>query len=1102
MLRRSLALCVLLLTAFAAFAQSGDSAPGQEAQWAMSELERKTLALDIAVSNYYELRAMAGRYGLSTEGSSEELRAGLYRYFGLEPPEHPAPASSVTIESASSVEYFSLEGSEERLIRLLGPIAMTITTDDGYSHKVSADEIVFNREKNIVQAAGDVLYIREGGGRSDEFSGSSIIIDLNSYSGVFLDGAYNLEPTASTQRTFSFRFDELTKRGPDVSILERASVTACDELPPHYHIRARKVWLFENGDWALSDATLYLGIVPVLWLPFFYYPSDEILFHPVFGYRSREGAFVQTTTYLLGEKPKGTETSSSLSLFSQEENGVAREVSGIFIRRTQSDGETEKKTAGDASPGASLKLLADIYSSLGLYVGLAGERPDTKAGALDFSLGLGLSRSLFLESNGYYSPFDASNDYASAWNASNFLGLDLPFRFGLEAGYAYKKSTGPLKYSIAFEVPLYSDPYFEQDFFQRKESSTLLSALETNTTAVSKRTSMTQSAKASLSWAAPRSKSATFLESAEISKLSSQMAWKSKSQPTAGLTAIEKRLLSVDPQRDFFYPDSLKALDGSFSFSGTIIRYDTKSQGASGSGAVSAAEAAPAPAAAPTSESASGEAGRDFSRFVADLGWSASGSANVEEKFRSSAWLYPDDVDGSLSYLLVGWKGSGKLTSSANWAEKLLSLQTSLGFGSQDQWRPYLFDDRTSPVSVHPYKLSDYSYRSSALDASAALSFSPFETQSPWSASALRYSIGGTIFKNKYAGLSGSGLDAAPTYDSTWIGWDSETLSTHSLAATFSLAPKNNPSQRLGFSMALPPLLEKYSATYSLTSKYFKTSLLGSLSRASEEAEILPASLSAQIVLGASPYPVLKSDFSWDFKEGAPLSSVTSLEYGWAKTAFAAKKSKGYVFSDGLWSADGTEGFKPYEFSLSLSPRIGEASGKAAGGSATKGSGLRLDLRPTLSYTQNLVRFTESTLGATLNLALTSAAGTSLSFSSVSANKSAWRYWPSLFPATAGFDPADYSRDFFGDLADSLSIWDRTALKRSLFKLQNLSLKLSQDLHDWNLEAALAMSPVLFTPDSGRPYYELDFSFSMAVTWKDIPELKTSVAYEDGGFER
>ena len=266
MFRRIASFCAMLMLAGIAFAQSQGPAPAEAQAQAsagagvgskdylgtMSEIERKTLSLDIAVSTYYELKAMAAKYGLSTEGKSAELRSRLYEFFSLSPPENPGGEAVVTIESASSFEYFTLENSSDSLVRLGGPITLSITTNDGFKHKVTANEILFDRDKNIVQARGDVLYLREGADRKDEFSGSMILIDLNSYAGVFLDGAYNLEPTASIQRTLSFHFEKLTRRGSDLTIMERAKVTACEEIPPHYYIRAKKVWLFANGDWALS----------------------------------------------------------------------------------------------------------------------------------------------------------------------------------------------------------------------------------------------------------------------------------------------------------------------------------------------------------------------------------------------------------------------------------------------------------------------------------------------------------------------------------------------------------------------------------------------------------------------------------------------------------------------------------------------------------------------------------------------------------------------------------------------------------------------------------------------------------------------------------
>jgi len=857
------------------------------------------------------------------------------------------------------------------------------------------------------------------------------------------------------------------------------------------------VWLFENGDWALSGATLYIGVVPVLWLPFFYYPNDELLFHPVFGYRSREGAFVQTTTYLIGQKQNDTTATSSLSLFSQGGNEV-REVSGIFIKRRSADSkEVMDGASGTASQGAVLKLLVDIYSSLGVFVGIEGTAPQTKAGgSLDYSLGFALSRSLFLQTNGYYSPFDYETAMSPIGTAQ-FSGVDLPPRFGLTIKYKTQKTLDRLRYSLTVDFPLYSDPFFEQDFQQRRESMTLLSSLNTNTTTVSKRSTMTQNLQSSLLWTAPPSAAPAVLSVANLSRAAAQMTWKTKTQPTTGLTTAQRRLLAVDPQREFFYPDSLKPLDTSFALSGTLARYDSRSK-AKDAGGENPAEATP---------------GRDFSRFAASLDWTASGSASFEDKFLSSSWSYPEDVDAASSYLLFGWKGNAGLSSTTDIADRLFSLQTNLGLTSQDQLRPYLYDERSAPTTVHPYRLSDYMYKATAVDAGVNLAFSPFEAGSALSASSLSYSVGGTLFSNKFSGLSPEGgVDATPLYSSTWIGWDSETFSTHSLTASLSLSPKGKAVQKLSFSAYLPPLLEKYSAGYSFDQRYFRTSLQAAVSRASSGADLAPSSLTALIVAGATPFPVLRSEFSWDFDEAAPLSSITSLEYGWAKAGFTAKKSKGYSFADGLWSTDGTEFFRPYETSISFAPRFGNANAsekktdpnQAADVSLSEEGGLkkpqssqnaalRLDFRPTLTYSQNLVRFTESVLSASLDFSLTSEKGTSLSFQSVSANKSAWRYWPAFFSTSSGFNPNDYYRDFLTDIANSLCIWDAAKLKSSLFKLQSLGLKLSQDLDDWNLAASLGMSPVLVTPDSGRPYYQLDFSFSLSVAWKDIPEIKTSV---------
>ena len=78
--------------------------------------------------------------------------------------------------------------------------------------------------------------------------------------------------------------------------------------------------------------------------------------------------------------------------------------------------------------------MLDVYSRLGFLAGLAGDFPAVGT----FRTGLGLSRSIFLDSSLYYTPylpvpvagFTVGQDF---WNTANLLGLAVPFRYGLDA---------------------------------------------------------------------------------------------------------------------------------------------------------------------------------------------------------------------------------------------------------------------------------------------------------------------------------------------------------------------------------------------------------------------------------------------------------------------------------------------------------------------------------------------------------------------------------------------------------------------------------------------------------------------------------------------
>lgn len=1160
-------------------AQEND--PGAEYLNSLSVLERKTLALDITVSSYYELTDLAKRFNLSTEGTSQELRQRLYAFFKLENPVKPS-ADSVTIESASSFSTFSAEQKTKNLIQLSGPVILKVSTSDGFLHRISADSILYDSENSIVEAKGNIEYTREGNGRTDKFNGSHLIVDLTQYSGVFLDGSFNLEPSSTQQRTLVLHFDRLLKRIENVSALESATLTACDEIPPHYYIKARKVWLFDSGDWALSNAVLYIGVVPVLWLPFFYYPSQEIVFHPTVGARTREGAYFQSTTYLIGEK---TASSSAMSVFTAlNQNGTSgkAELSGVFLRRTGGTGQNGTAVSGsNAAQGArSLKLMADLYSALGAYAGLAGNFPLGKSsGKIEFSAGIGVSRSLFLESTGYYSPFDYAGNYASVWNQSRFFGIQLPFRYGLTFSYKNTIRNGPFSAMFSADVPYFSDPYFEQDFLNRTESTNIFSMFGAAQKTISRRSTLTDTLQGSLGWTFLSNSGTPLLKALSFSRLQSQLISRTRSQSSTGLTAKQKRLLAVDPQRDFYYPDEFRVLDASMTANGTLFSFRTSKSSGAGQGMAAsvqgqqsaepeqqsagqsetqgnqtAAAAVPtlpgpadtqdtrtAPAVQAASKAAAGNRARDFSQFSSRLDWSINASGMASNKFNSNQWIAPDDIDLASQYFLLGYRGNLRLTLASSFAENLLSEQVTLNLSAQDQYRPYLYDERSSPATPHPYRLTDYAYRSNAADFANELSFQPLPAGTAFSSTSLQYTLKGTLFATKYQGLAGPGVDAAPIYATDWFSWTSTYIQSHTISINTGYAKAGKPSQRFSLSASLPPLIEKYTALYSLQAKQYAFTAQGAMTRNSGTSQLEPSSLNAQLKLGGGTLPSLSSELTWDFTANAPLSLVASTSWKTFAGRFSAKKSQGYDFSGGAWLPDGTEYFRPYDFSFNFAPvwqikpgtsvsgvpQAGSAtSGNAAAGtaptalegeneasnadtniaqaaaeqSASIGQSPYFSFKPKLSYTQNLVRFTESTLIFALDTSIATEKGTRLTFSSSSINKSVWRYFPGLFPVTAGLNPNDYARNPITDIFNSLAIWDSSRLKATLFKLQSLSLSLSQDLHDWTVNAGLGMSPVLITPDSGRPYYQLDFSFTFAVTWKDVPEIKTQLSYKEGSL--
>jgi len=1033
-MRRVLGILILLHVLLVPL--SAQEATAGSAGVSADELTSKTLRFRIASATFYELRDLALEYGLFAEGTADELRTRLYEHFGFDPVPKTNGDVSMSIEQAVNAEYFTLENGTKE-IRLQGPLEIRFVDSQGTVHRIKAQYVVYNRDTKEVKATGDVEYTRESKAKTDTYKGQSIALNLDDYSGVFVDGSFNMEPTSAESRTLIVHFGSLLSRSEDILTMADGTLTACDAIDPHYILRAKKIWLFGSGDWAVANATLYVGKIPVLWLPFFYYPSKASMFHPVLGYRSRTGGFVQTTTYLSGKQSTDVQKSSALSI-----TQGALGSFGTYVSRTQASQENTDQP--------SIAILADVYSSLGIFAGLRGKAAESSPVNLSWLVGAGVSRSIFYESTGYYSPFDAAGDYASVWNQWSFGSIDLPTRIVADFEASSKQSSAGLKWQVS--LPFYSDPFIEQDFLDRSESYDFFSIIgSSSTSSISQRT--TFSDKASLSWSWRSGNSANGF-SFSLSNLSSTLDWKSKAASTTGLTSKQLSLYAVDPQRYFFYPYNARLIDSTFALSGTIVKSDNVS-----------------------------------------LTWTNSNSAYIEDRFYNLAWSNPEDVDFQSWYWLFGARSNASLNSSFFVDSAGLTFQVSTGLLGQLQYRPYLYDERTSPTTVHSFRLADYEYNTAYWNARTNLIWSPFKSSDVFSASSLQYSLAGKIARIDYTGLDGSGTDANPIYDLYWLSWDTDMITDHSILADFA-AKLGSGSDHLIFKVALPPLLESYTLQATTSASMLSLGAAYVISRTSSTADLASTSLTGNVALKPLKNLRFSANASWDFDTQTPLSLSGDITAWSFYARFLAQEADGYTFQSGSWVQDGSDYFRPYSLSLSWKPVLRSNPKPAPSDKVV----WYLEADGAFSLTQNLIKYTSSTFNANFSLIVKNSAGLSLSFTLSSINSSFWRYYTFLLPTAGDLDPQAYARDFFTDLWNSLSIWDTTRLQSTLFKLQKLSLSLSIDAHDWLVSASVDAGPTLVTPASGRPYYTMDVSFTFSVTWKDISAIKSSISYSDGSF--
>jgi hypothetical protein len=1088
--------------------------------------EQQRLELEIRTSSLSELAIWSRTLGLSEGGTRADLSKRLREHFELPEPKAAVEDNRkiITIESAQSTEYFTIEIIDEDYARLKGEVRLSLKDKDSV-HKIRADEILFNRTRNILTARGRVIYEKVDGDKTETFRGENITVNIDDWSSIFLEGDSERKLTSSSEGT-AYRFigTVISRNDEDVTVLNNARVSNAYNEEALWSISASKLWLLPGSDFAIFNAWLKVGEIPVLYIPFFYYPADEVIFHPVVGFRSREGAFVQTTTYILGRPKANTADQSSLSRILGNSSEMVKERHGLFLRSTG-------RKATDPNE-VSLKAMIDYYTNLGVYLGV--DLSTTKKGIfnpLELSLGTGFSRTLTML-DGSYTPYAPDFDGTFDWNSSNLFSTSVPFRYRMKLSSSISGRYGNFNWNI----PFYSDPYVDRDFLIRSESMDWFNMIQQGAAAEDSSSSETElppyqwhlngQINPSLPILSP------YISSISLSSISTTLSF---------IKIQDSNKNSSDPGRWFFAPDKYTIYSVSGSVSGTPLTV--------GDGTSSPVEAkeeenpfrdigvprSPWPPEAEKEE----EKNPGVETLVPpvlnqrfelprtgnakfSIGYSLSPTGSSELQFMSGFGRWQ-------SYEQVNWDDVQSILSSFSGNSSInFRMEHSAGFYTNDfsfsaggTFKEYNYlneeaeafrtpqnpqgnkdESRLEEAKKQQYRQTNYT---SSYTYNGTLR--PLYDNPVFGQSNLQYGFRGTLARSKRY-TDGNGPELTPQ----WGAWvkekpDEDILGINSHRLTANLAASiMDKQQNITLSADLPPL-DGFISTSALFRVWITETSAGIQFRKPEtinnepnsEWKIEPFTLTETLRFGKvgtfTYYMVMAPE------DDNEITTITSTLRLWNsfETRFSALKSNRFefVFRDPDDITQGGE-WRQTEDEPSLNPRDLTFT------YARTFSNINI-IKNRLNFSTNinsrlyfdLQRHTSSNFQFSMGLSVGISNFLDVSFSATSENSVIFRYFkgvPGMESLTAMYSEGSQN-NLFLDLFDSFNFADDSKRRSSGFKMKNFNLSATHFLGDWKATFTVSMSPYR-NDNTYPPQYEVNADISFLVQWIAISEIKSDIKYE------
>ena len=1044
--RRTLAV-LLAVAAAAAVAQSPPPTSDDP-------LFAETLPIDIDTAGAAELAAWLRQLGLPDGGDRAARQQRLREHYGLPRPEEGSAedtGSEISVESARSASYRSDELGHTTLV-LQGEVVVTaVDRDTGARHRIQADRITYHDERSSLTASGSVAYTMTTDDGTEVFRGESLSVDTERWEGIFYDGSSRIDQavtdqtadqTADQDVTFTYSGQAITRRADDTVTMEQANVTSSDDPDdPYYRIEAERLWILAPEEWAVSNAFLHVGEVPVLYLPYFLRPGGRLLFHPAIGERSREGIYLQTTTYLIGRKPPD-DVSLSFLQSTAGESGYADERRGLFLLPVRAAAD-----AADADADV-LALMVDLYSRLGIFGGVQG-----RFGGLSLFGGVAASRALVTDARSGvgYTPYlrGADGELVSHWDSTTILGARVPLRYGLETEVALRGTLG----SVQGSFELFSDPGFTTDFLSRAHdlpTGGLLGLPQGPLIPPPPRDRLEWRLGGDLSLHPLLATPA--LRTLRFPTLSASWLWGSRTEPpSAGVPSALDRLQAASPTRRFYYPETLTLPAVAAVASGSLFRRSADGGGLSG-----------------------------------EVGYSVRPVVSVEHRFDDRPVLTRDQVDLDILHTRVDTRATGQLSYSASALDRLIGLNGALVETASYQVHTLQADDVEPDLSAR-LQQSDRSRTSSLLRLNNTLSLRPLRSVPALSGSSLSYGLGLALHDVRLDVDTGDPIERG-------LAWDRDGVLTHRASAdlVFSVTDFRT---RLGAGVDLPPRRPAADGRLEADVGPFSMALRGGVAEqedGEDAGQLKPTPIDGRGTLRIGEDASVTQSFRLDEQQRLERLNTQATAYGATGTVSASMREPLDPFGDPL--PDTRRSLRATQLALGYRLDTGTIAFWKNRIRLDAGVQTQLAVDPEAFVRDNSLSF-DLRLGVRIHRFL------DLSFRSSSVNRHLYRYLPDTAEQAGDrwVNPiVDLARSF-----NFLNSEDRIASAFKLESLRIEALHRLGDWNLSLAYQGRPEQHVEYNPDTDReePRIVWTPALSVEVRWIPIPELHSSFHIDRQGID-